>query len=115
MKADDWERNAVYQGGYESYSPPIRWLWRFIGSLSASDRALLLKFCTGTSRLPVGGFKALSPRFCVQAWPYDPALPLPRAATCFNMLKLPLYRSEKELEKNVLLAIRFGSEGFSFT
>jgi len=37
------------------------------------------------------------------------------ASTCFNMLKLTSYSSEKQLKDKLLIAIRHGAEGFSFS
>ena len=92
----------------------LGWFWRVVDRLSREERALLLKFATGLSRLPFGGFEALRPAFTLQPLEYRVNMPLPMAATCFHTLKLPLYPSEAELERNVLLALRFGSEGFAF-
>lgn len=94
--------------------PQVAWFWRFVRSLSLTERALLLKFSTGQSRLPVGGFQRLDPRFQLLRVPYSRNMPLPQAATCFHQLKLPAYPSYEDLERCVLLAIRFGSEGFAF-
>lgn len=114
IDAARWEQHSTYCG-YRSTSPQIEWFWRFVRSLSATERALLLKFCTGQSRLPVGGFESLSPRFQVVWLPFERNQPMPQAATCFHQLKLPCYPSYEELERWVLLAIRFGSDGFAFT
>jgi hypothetical protein len=40
---------------------------------------------------------------------------LPSSATCFNTLKLPQYETMEELKSKLLIAIRFGNEGFTFT
>ena len=48
-----------YEGGYREESPQIRWLWRLVSRFSPEERTLLLKFVTGSSRMPVGGFAAL--------------------------------------------------------
>ena len=40
--------------------------------------------------------------------------PLPTASTCFNLLRLPLYEDEGQLRKQVMTALVYGSEGFSF-
>lgn len=45
---------------------------------------------------------------------YDPLRPLPMAATCFYMLKLPRYPDSFTLKKNLLIAIRHGASGFEF-
>jgi hypothetical protein len=77
-----------------------------VRGLSAEEKALLIKFATGTSRLPVGGFAKLDPPFMVAHKPFEARQPLPTAATCFRMLKLPEYPTYKDLERNLLLAIR---------
>lgn len=40
---------------------------------------------------------------------------IPQASTCFNMLKLSDYSSEQELRNKVLIAVRYGCEGFAFS
>ena len=40
---------------------------------------------------------------------------IPHAATCFNTLKLPDYSNEQQFRNKMLIAIRFGSEGFEFS
>ena len=46
---------------------------------------------------------------------YDRERPLPMAATCFSMLKLPQYPDRYTLQKNLLVAIRHGAAGFEFS
>ena len=72
-------------------------------------------FCTGTSRLPSGGFGGLDPKFTINVVPFSAATSLPTASTCFNLLKLPAYPDEASLRKNVFTATLYGSTGFSFT
>lgn len=108
----------------------------------------VIRFCTGSSKLPVGGFTYLNPPFQINFTPLPNrashienhrsntssnngggsnrnghgnlkinvnfAAPLPTAATCFNLLRLPLYESEGQLRKQVMTALLYGSEGFSF-
>ncbi len=59
-------------------------------------------FCTGSSRLPLGGFADLESqsgqksKFTIQAIAYksgEAMQNLPRAHTCFNRLDLPKYPS----------------------
>lgn len=57
----------------------------------------------------------LFPRFAIQRADYSKMRPLPTSSTCFNLLKLPLYPDSPTLEKSLLLAIRFGAEGFAFS
>lgn len=57
----------------------------------------------------------LYPRFAIQRASYSRTRPLPTSSTCFNLLKLPWYPDASALEKSLLLAIRFGAEGFAFS
>ena len=40
---------------------------------------------------------------------------LPTASTCFLTLNLPAYTSEAALRRNVLIAVRYGASGYSFS
>jgi len=41
------------------FSDVRKWFWSLVRSLSEEEKALLLKFCTGSPRVPVGGFASL--------------------------------------------------------
>lgn len=110
----DWEKHTEYNS-CGKLDRIIGWLWRLIREMSAVERAQLLSFCTGSSRLPVGGFSGLEPTFTVYLVKYYSYSSLPTASTCFNMLKLPEYPTEAALRKNVYTALLYGSAGFSFT
>ena len=92
----DWRRHARYDG-YDVTSPQVRWLWRLITRFTPDERTLLLKFSTGSSRMPVGGFGQLQGMggahpFTVVKTPLTRgagsertgAYCLPTSATCFN-------------------------------
>lgn len=107
IKLNEWETNTIYKGGYNADHEVIRWFWDVLGTYSQPDLVKLLQFCTGTPRLPIGGFKALegnrgskSP-FTIEYMIYSPSAPYPRAHTCFNRLQLPRYKSYKELKENL--------------
>jgi E3 ubiquitin-protein ligase HUWE1 len=55
---DDWKNNTEYQN-YTPASPQIQWFWRAVRSFSQEERAKLIQFSTGTSKVPLEGFKAL--------------------------------------------------------
>ena len=62
VDVDEMRTHARYGGGYETGPgtfPQPEWLWRFLRRALAHDRAALLKFVTGSSRLPPGGFASL--------------------------------------------------------
>eukprot|EP00955_Chlamydomonas_euryale_P048992 354145-Chlamydomonas_euryale.AAC.5 len=54
----DMRANTEYTG-YGAGSPVVRWFWEAVSELGGEDKALLLQFVTGTSKVPLDGFKAL--------------------------------------------------------
>ncbi|CAM9391026.1 unnamed protein product [Discosporangium mesarthrocarpum] len=110
----DWRRHTIFTG-YDISEELKGWFWSVVESLSLEERSLLLKFSTGCLRLPVGGFAALQKKFTVVVIEYDPQRPLPMAATCFFMLKMPNYPNHETLERSLLVAIRHGASGFEFS
>jgi len=80
--------------------------------MSDDERARLLQFTTGTSILPLGGFKSLSPKFKISiSSEYGK---LPKAHTCFNTICLSDHNNYESFEKALRTAITEGSEGFGF-
>ena len=55
---DDWKNNTEYQN-YTASSPQVQWFWRAVRSFSQEERAKLLQFSTGTSKVPLEGFAHL--------------------------------------------------------
>lgn len=55
IDADDWKQNTVYTH-FEETDSEIQWFWEIVESFSQDQRACLLQFATGTSRVPSGGF-----------------------------------------------------------
>ncbi|KAJ8747983.1 hypothetical protein K2173_013121 [Erythroxylum novogranatense] len=114
---DDLRANTEYSG-YSAASPVVQWFWEVVQGLSKEDKARLLQFVTGTSKVPLEGFSALqgisgSQKFQIHK-AYGSPDHLPSAHTCFNQLDLPEYPSKQCLEERLLLAIHEGNEGFGF-
>ncbi|KAL6600606.1 hypothetical protein ACP70R_045406 [Stipagrostis hirtigluma subsp. patula] len=114
---DDLKANTEYIG-YSVASPVIQWFWEIVKAFNKEDMARLLQFVTGTSKVPLEGFKALQgisgpQRFQIHK-AYGAPERLPSAHTCFNQLDLPEYTSKEQLEERLLLAIHEASEGFGF-
>ncbi|XP_064475308.1 E3 ubiquitin-protein ligase NEDD4-like isoform X2 [Ornithodoros turicata] len=110
----DWRQHTVYKGGYHANHVVVQWFWRLVLSFSNEMRSRLLQFVTGTSRVPMNGFRELygsnGPQpFTLERW----GLPanLPRSHTCFNRLDLPMYESYQDLREKLIQAIE-GSESF---
>ncbi|XP_074037412.1 E3 ubiquitin-protein ligase Nedd4 isoform X4 [Leptinotarsa decemlineata] len=111
----DWKQNTLYKGDYHSNHIVIQWFWRVVLSFSNEMRARLLQFVTGTSRVPMNGFKELygsnGPQlFTIEKWGTTDNFP--RAHTCFNRLDLPPYESYTHLKDKLVKAIE-GSQGFA--
>lgn len=117
IDVDEW-RAATEYNGYTSSDPVIVWWWRALKSFNREERAKVLSFATGTSRVPLGGFVDLQgvqgvQRFSIHRAYGDPSR-LPQAHTCFNQIDLPQYTSYEMLRQQLLLAINEGGEGFGF-
>ncbi|KAH0920548.1 hypothetical protein HID58_020566 [Brassica napus] len=114
---DDLKANTEYTS-YTAGSPVIHWFWEVVKAFSKEDMARFLQFVTGTSKVPLEGFKALQgisgPQRLQIHKAYGGPERLPSAHTCFNQLDLPEYPSKEQLEERLLLAIHEASEGFGF-
>lgn len=116
INIEDWRRYTEYSG-YDDACPQIQWFWEVVEELSQQDRVLLLQFCTGSSRVPFGGFSNLGggggpQKFTISQVTYQPQL-LPTASTCINLLKLPEYSSKSELKERLMVALQCGSQGYA--
>jgi len=113
---NDLKANTEYKG-LNSSSEVISWFWEIVEDMTQEEKALLVQFVTGTSKVPIQGFKELQGMNGIQRFQIHKASGkdrLPTAHTCFNQLDLPSYSSLKSMRKNLSLAIREGSEGFAF-
>jgi E3 ubiquitin-protein ligase NEDD4 len=103
----DWRENTDYIGAFKSGMRSnqarkiVTWFWEWIESLDTRQRQRFLRFVTGSSGVPYGGFACLLGndgricRFTLQ--PIEQETLLPRAHTCFNRLDLPIYKTKDEL------------------
>lgn len=58
IDVDDWKANTEYHN-YTANSPQVTWFWRIVRGMSNEEKAKLLQFVTGTSKVPLNGFKDL--------------------------------------------------------
>ncbi|KAK3827356.1 MAG: hypothetical protein J3R72DRAFT_457018 [Linnemannia gamsii] len=58
IDCDDWKKHTDYRG-YTEQDEVVQWFWKCIRSWDSEKKARLLQFTTGTSRIPVNGFKDL--------------------------------------------------------
>lgn len=87
IDVDDWKANTELHQ-YTASSPQIQWFWRAIRSFDKEERAKMLQFVTGTSKVPLNGFKELEgmngfSRFNIHR-DYGSKDRLPTSHTCFN-------------------------------
>ncbi|WFD08500.1 HECT-type E3 ubiquitin transferase [Malassezia vespertilionis] len=116
IDVDDWKRFTDYRG-FTEQDDVVQWFWQCVQKWPAEQRSRLLQFATGTSRIPVNGFKDLQGsdgprRFTIEK--SGEVNHLPKSHTCFNRIDLPPYPSMEVLESKLVLAIeegmRFGNE-----
>jgi len=119
-----WDKNILFDNlkpehGYTNQSKTFNDLIKFMSSLDKNQRKKFLTFSTGCSRLPIGGFKSLSPKltvvkkYCEEE--NDPDDYLPTVMTCQNYLKIPEYSSYNILEKKILMAMNEGCNEFNLS
>lgn len=110
IDVDDWKAHTVYRD-CAADDPIVKWFWKCVGNeYDDEKRARLLQFATGTSRVPVNGFKDLQgsdgPRkFCVQKIVDSDPGSLPKSHTCFNRIDIPPYDKYETLVAKLTMAI----------
>ncbi|EIE20172.1 HECT-domain-containing protein [Coccomyxa subellipsoidea C-169] len=117
IDVDDLRANTDYHG-YSPASPVIQYFWEVVREMDKEDLALLVQFVTGTSKVPLEGFKALQgiggpQKFQIHK-AYGSQQKLPAAHTCFNQLDLVEYESKEQLRDRLMLALHEGATGFGF-
>lgn len=116
IDVDDWKKHTDYRGYTES-DEVIQWFWKCVRSWDSEQKSRLLQFTTGTSRIPVNGFKDLQgsdgPRRFTIEKAGEPEH-LPKSHTCFNRVDLPLYKDYESLAQKLTIAVEetvgFGQE-----
>ncbi|KAB2580967.1 HECT domain-containing protein [Lasiodiplodia theobromae] len=118
---EDWTLETLMDSikadhGYNLDSKSVRNLLQVMSELDASQRRDFLQFVTGSPKLPIGGFKALTPMFTVVCKPSEPPYTsddyLPSVMTCVNYLKMPDYSSLDILKEKLFVAIKEGQGAF---
>ncbi|XP_046391543.1 E3 ubiquitin-protein ligase SMURF1-like isoform X2 [Ischnura elegans] len=107
----DWKLNTRLKH-CTSETPVVKWFWQIVESYSEEMRAKLLQFVTGSSRVPLQGFKALQgstgaagPRLFTIHVVDSPAENLPKAHTCFNRIDLPPYTTYQRMYEKLTQAV----------
>ncbi|OCF37256.1 E3 ubiquitin-protein ligase TRIP12 [Kwoniella heveanensis BCC8398] len=118
---EDWSRETLEQAlkadhGYNLDSRSVQNLLEVMTSYDKEQRRQFLQFITGAPKLPIGGFKGLSPQFTVVRKPHEPPFKaddyLPSVMTCAQYLKLPDYSSKEVLAAQIERAMLDGGGSF---
>ena len=116
INVEDWRKNTQYITA--SNGDVIEWFWKTVEGFTCEQRARLLQFTTGSARVPVQGFKALTMNdgriclFTIQVIPQAECM-YPRAHTCFNRLDLPAFSNESDVVDALTMVINMEVTGFT--
>ena len=130
VDTEDLRRHTVIdRRGVFTTHRVITWFWQVVSEMTSVQRSLLLRFVTACSSPPLMGFAELTPPFTIRLVDLNTDSKtqsrqnssrglfsrlfggsategqLPTSATCFNMLKLPVYSSKRALAAKLLMAI----------
>ncbi|KFH40688.1 E3 ubiquitin-protein ligase-like protein [Hapsidospora chrysogenum ATCC 11550] len=116
IDVDDWKKHTDYRGYTES-DEVVQNFWQTVRSWDGEQKSRLLQFTTGTSRIPVNGFKDLQGSDGPRRFTIEKAgeiTNLPKAHTCFNRIDLPPYKNMEMLQQKLTIAVEetmgFGQE-----
>lgn len=134
IDVDDWKKHTDYRG-YQEQDEVIQNFWKVVRTWDSEQKSRLLQFTTGTSRIPVNGFKDLQGsdgprRFTIEkagdvnalpkshTWYVDPltlsGIIILTRVFSFNRLDLPPYKTYEALEGKLSIAVEetlgFGQE-----
>jgi E3 ubiquitin-protein ligase TRIP12 len=99
--------------GYNTFSKTFIQICEMMSNFTLIERREFLSFCTGTPKLPIGGFKSLSPRLTiVRKVVPQPDHCLPSVMTCQHYLKVPEYSSADVLRERFKSAVTEGRGSF---
>ena len=118
---EDWSIETLMDSikadhGFNMDSKSVKNLLQTMSELDAAQRRDFLQFVTGSPKLPIGGFKSLTPMFTVVCKPSEPPYSsddyLPSVMTCVNYLKLPDYSDLEVMRKRLDVAMKEGQGAF---
>ncbi|XP_063234508.1 E3 ubiquitin-protein ligase SMURF1 isoform X2 [Bacillus rossius redtenbacheri] len=107
----DWQNNTRLKHCTPD-TPVVKWFWQIMEEYGEEMRARVLQFVTGSSRVPLQGFKALQgstgaagPRLFTIHVIDVPVENLPKAHTCFNRIDIPPYESYQKMYEKLTQAV----------
>ncbi|KAI3398000.1 hypothetical protein diail_9977 [Diaporthe ilicicola] len=118
---EDWSLTTLMDSikadhGFNMDSKSVKNLLQTMSEMTPVQRREFLQFTTGSPKLPIGGFKSLTPMFTVVCKPAEAPYTsddyLPSVMTCANYLKLPDYTDVRILQKRLFTATKEGQGAF---
>ncbi|KYK60645.1 HECT-domain-containing protein [Drechmeria coniospora] len=118
---EDWSLETLTDSikadhGYNMDSQSVKNLLQTMAEFDVQQRREFLQFTTGSPKLPIGGFRSLTPMFTVvckpSEHPYMSDDYLPSVMTCVNYLKLPDYSTVSSMKKQLFTAMKEGQGAF---
>lgn len=125
IDVNDWKTHTTVR--YASLIRPSRrekanidWFWEVLETFTEDQKARLLQFVTGSSRIPPQGFKGLISNdghvrkfnIVVSGLPAVVGY-LPKAHTCFNRLDIPIYKTKDDMIQYLTLIVEMDITGFT--
>jgi hypothetical protein len=124
VNVEDLIANTAMGSGYTPESATVRYLFEVLRGFSQDELRDFLQFVTGSTQVPLGGFRNLRGRDR-QITPFRVAQLntgaenadqwLPVAHTCFNRLDIPEYTSRGIIERKLRQAIEMSRGTFSLS
>ncbi|OQS06213.1 HECT E3 ubiquitin ligase [Thraustotheca clavata] len=119
IDTEDWKANTVLSVNLKD-TPVVQWFWEIVESLSLDEHVRLLQFATGSTRVPVQGFKGLTSYdgkicyFTLKGVPYMPGM-YPVAHACYNRIDLPIYPTKELLQEAISMLLLSDPTGFNIS
>ena len=114
----DWQEHTIYNGYYTN-SQIIIDFWDIISDFTQDKLGKLLQFCTGSCRVPIGGFKSLESNrgekapFSIFRIEYNKNKNnYIRAHTCFNRIEIPEFPTKNMLKDAINFILENDLLGF---
>lgn len=117
IDVDDWEKNTLYSDDLDEH-PARKWFWEIVREMPNEYRRRLLLFATGSSRVPLAGFSALT-SYDGKLCPFSlKGVKLVNDGyvvghACFNRIDLPYHVSRDDLK--LVLYATLDTEQYGFT
>ena len=96
--------NLEFKPGY-GYETQIQYFTAVLGSFSAEELSMFLRFATGIGRLPASRRFPAGQKLAIRFMPTDNLDQLPSAHTCFWVVDVPPYEDQEDMGRKLRVAI----------